>query len=353
MVPTGLHFGGWNSPAFGIPIDLAPLHFINHAGAGNGQRIEAQGKADNVTKPRSRPRCADELEDARHVARFSDAGTRRRNVGNHLPIQVAEWIVAVAFDIGVVADLLTDAAHAVAGFQLSLGFVRTHESEHVRTLDVLPAQLAEAILDVADAQLKHLDGLGVAHRDDPAAFDFLHLLLREPLIGPLLERPGGRLPVLVELLLGARVFAFLEQVLGLVALAPRVGERERAILSVAVRADGVGFLAAMEAVAHPPELGGSVAGPALVRRDEEIEAAASHVRNLGGGPRAIVEFRSGGAAVDVRPYLLGVGASAIVLAGHLLNSLVRNSEIRRERLFSRYQQKYQQIGRLGSDENKR
>jgi hypothetical protein len=42
--------------------------------------------------------------------------------------------------------------------------------------------------------------------------------------------------VLVELLLAARVFAFLEQVFGLVALAPRVGERERAILAVAVRA---------------------------------------------------------------------------------------------------------------------
>src|SRR6266481_2298344 len=111
MVPTGLHLGGWNSPAFGIPIYLAPLHFIDHAGAWNGQRIEAQGKANNVTKPRSRPRCADELEDARHVAWFGDTGTRRRNVGNHLPIQVAEWIVAVAFDIGMVADLLTDAAH--------------------------------------------------------------------------------------------------------------------------------------------------------------------------------------------------------------------------------------------------
>src|SRR3977135_4047743 len=84
----------------------------------------------------------------------------------------------------------------------------------------------------------------------------LHLLLREPLVGPLLERPGGRLPVLVELLLGARVFAFLEQVFGLVALAPRVGERERAILAVAVRADRVGFLTAVEAGAHPPDLGG-------------------------------------------------------------------------------------------------
>jgi hypothetical protein len=43
----------------------------------------------------------------------------------------------------------------------------------------------------------------------------------------------------------------------------------------------------------------SIFRAALVRRDEEIETAASHVRNLGGAPRAIVEFRSGGAAVDV------------------------------------------------------
>src|SRR5258707_7227772 len=120
--------------------------------------------------------------------------------------------------------------------------------------DVLPVQLAEAILGVADTQLKPLDGLGVAHRDDPAAFDFLYLLLREPLVGPLLKRPGGRLSVLVELLLGARVFAFLEQVLGLVALAPRVGERERAILAVAVRADGVGLLAELEAAGQLPKL---------------------------------------------------------------------------------------------------
>src|SRR5436309_14986282 len=60
------------------------------------------------------------------------------------------------------------------------------------------------------------------------------------------------------------------------------------------------------------------AGPALVRRGEEIETAAGHVGNLGGAPRALVEFRSGGAAVDVGPDLLGVGARAIVLAGHLL-----------------------------------
>ena len=81
------------------------------------------------------------------------------------------------------------------------------------------------------------------------------------------------------------------------------------------------FCRLKEAVAHSPELGGSVAGPALVRRDEEIETAAGHVGNLGGTPCVLVEFRSGGAAVDVGPDLLGVGARAIVLAGHLLNSL--------------------------------
>jgi len=74
---------------------------------------------------------------------------------------------------------------------------------------------------------------------------------------------------------------------------------------------------------HPPELGGSVAGLALVRRDEEIETAAGHVGNLGRTSRAIVESRSGSAAVDVGYDLFGVGARAIVLAGHLLNPLVR------------------------------
>src|ERR1700760_2687123 len=106
------------------------------------------------------------------------------------------------------------------------------------------------------------------------------------------ERAGGRLPVVVELLLGARVFAFLEQVFGLVTLSPRVGERERAILAAAVRADGVGFPAGVEAGVHPQQLGGGGAGPARVRRDEEIETAAGHVGDLGGTPRAVVEFRS-------------------------------------------------------------
>jgi hypothetical protein len=77
------------------------------------------------------------------------------------------------------------------------------------------------------------------------------------------------------------------------------------------------------------------------------------IRNLGGTPLTIIESRPRSAAVDVGSDLLGVGARATVLAGHLLNSLAGNSESRRERLFSRYQQKYQQIGRLRADENKR
>lgn len=44
---------------------------------------------------------------------------------------------------------------------------------------------------------------------------------------------------------------------------------------------------------------------------------------------------SGGAAVDVGFDQLEVAARAIVLAGHLLNSFVRNRESRRERLLSR------------------
>jgi hypothetical protein len=66
------------------------------------------------------------------------------------------------------------------------------------------------------------------------------------------------------------------------------------------------------------------------RRDR---AAAGHVGNLGGA--ALVEFRWGGSAVEVGSDQLGVAARAIVLADHLLNSFVRNSESRRERLFSR------------------
>ena len=78
-------------------------------------------------------------------------------------------------------------------------------------------------------------------------------------------------------------------------------------------------------------------GLLLCWRDEEIETAARHIRNLCRAPRASAEFRSGGAAVNVRLDLLWIGVRAVVLAGHLLNSFIRNSESQRERLFSRYQ----------------
>ena len=41
----------------------------------------------------------------------------------------------------------------------------------------------------------------------------------------------------------------------------------------------------VEAVAHPPQLGGSAAEPAIVRRDQEIGTAVGHVGNLDGAPR--------------------------------------------------------------------
>lgn len=75
--------------------------------------------------------------------------------------------------------------------------------------------------------------------------------------------------MLVELLLSARVFAFIEQVFGLVALTPRVGERERAVLAVAVRVDGVGFLAPVEAVGHRHSLEAALPGllsPGVTKR---------------------------------------------------------------------------------------
>lgn len=60
------------------------------------------------------------------------------------------------------------------------------------------------------------------------------------------------------------------------------------------------------------------------------------IRRGGRGCRSSPRSGSaGGAAVDVGPAQLGVAARAVVLAGNLLNSFVRNSESLRERLFSR------------------
>src|SRR6267378_631606 len=69
------------------------------------------------------------------------------------------------------------------------------------------------------------------------------------------------------------------------------------------------------------------AGPARVRRDEEIETAAGYVGNLGGAPRALVEFRSGGAAVDV----FGLALAPSFLRAICSIDSFGNSEIRRER----------------------
>src|SRR5258705_12192801 len=61
----------WSQPVFILAAGIVQrsasqstsLHSISLTmpGRGNGQRIEAQGKANNVTKPRSRPGCADKL----------------------------------------------------------------------------------------------------------------------------------------------------------------------------------------------------------------------------------------------------------------------------------------------------
>lgn len=93
---------------------------------------------------------------------------------------------------------------------------------------------------------------------------------------------------------------------------------------------------------RPPQLGGSAAGSAIVRRDQEIETAVGHVANLGGAPRALVEFRSEGAAVDV--FGLAIAPSFSLAICSILS--FGNREIRRQRLPPRYQQKYQQNDRL-------
>ena len=86
---------------------------------------------------------------------------------------------------------------------------------------------------------------------------------------------------------------------------------------------------------------GSVAGP-LVRRGEEIETVACHVGNLGGTPRALVEF--GRAARQSTSVLISLG---LALAPSFLRAIYSirsfgNREIRRQRLPARHQQKYQQ-----------
>jgi hypothetical protein len=93
---------------------------------------------------------------------------------------------------------------------------------------------------------------------------------------------------------------------------------------------------------RPPRPGGRAAGSAIVRRDQEIETAVGHVGNLGEAPRALVEFRSDGAAVDV--FGLAIAPSFLLAISSIPS--FGNREIRRQRLSPRYQQKYQQNDRL-------
>jgi hypothetical protein len=124
----------------------------------------------------------------------------------------------------------------------------------------------------------------------------------------------GSIPVAPTAFIALRCYAELVAASSSTAFAPK-----RTILTVAVRADRVGFLTALESEAHPPELGCSVTGRLLVWGDEEVETAAGHVGDLGGSPRAIIEFGSGGAAVDIGSDLRGVGTRTLALTNHLLN----------------------------------
>ncbi|WP_284276233.1 hypothetical protein [Bradyrhizobium iriomotense] len=47
-----------------------------------------------------------------------------------------ERIVAIAFEVGVVADLFTDTVNSVMGLQPAFSLHRPKEGEHVEALDV-------------------------------------------------------------------------------------------------------------------------------------------------------------------------------------------------------------------------
>src|SRR4029077_17553707 len=100
MVPAGFHLDGWNGPACGIPVDLLPLHAVDHAGAGDGQGVEPKGIPDDVAKFGLVVWLIDQPEKPDHVLCFGDAGPRCRDVDGELLPAVAERIVAVAFEVG-------------------------------------------------------------------------------------------------------------------------------------------------------------------------------------------------------------------------------------------------------------
>src|SRR4051794_17839981 len=127
MIPAGLHLDRGNCPAFSIPVNLSPFHVVDHAGAGNGQGIKPKCVADNVTEQDTVSLLMNQPEQADHVFSFGEARPWCRNIDGELFRDGTEWIVTVALDVGPVADLLTDVANPVAGFQSAFGLHRTEK----------------------------------------------------------------------------------------------------------------------------------------------------------------------------------------------------------------------------------
>src|SRR6267142_2504362 len=237
MLPAGFHLGRRNGPALGIPIDLSPFHVVDDARARDGQCIESKGISDQIVKSGLLPYRHDQLEEANHILRLGDAGSRRRDVDSELLLAGPERIVAITIELCIVADLFTDAMDSVTGLQFAGSLHRPEESEHVRALDVFPIAFPEAIFQIPSPSFEQRDGLGTAHRDKSATLDLLGLLLCEPFIDPNAERTFSRLTMPFELLfdggIDRRVLG--EQGFCGVTLLACGREREGAVVPIAVR----------------------------------------------------------------------------------------------------------------------
>lgn len=115
MVPSGFHLCRRYGPSFGIPIDFSPFHVVDHAGARNRQCIDPKGITDHVAKSGLLPWRHDQSEETNDILRLSDAGPWCRDVDSELLLAGTERIVAIAFKVGVVANLLTDTVDPIAG----------------------------------------------------------------------------------------------------------------------------------------------------------------------------------------------------------------------------------------------
>ena len=70
-----------------IQINLTPLHVMDHAGAGDGQRIKPKRVTDDVTEGDVLPSLIDQPEKANHILCFGDAGPRCRDVDSELLLE--------------------------------------------------------------------------------------------------------------------------------------------------------------------------------------------------------------------------------------------------------------------------